>query len=164
MAMSETLRQYFASHHIHYDMKWHPSSETSYQTAFLANVSPLQIAKPVILKNRLQHFVMAVVPAKSKLHLEIINKMLEHAFHLVKESELQSSFRDCELGAIPPVGQAYHMDTIIDDKLLTLDDVYLEGGDHQVLVHLQKQDFAHLMEGLMHNQITLPEQRDNIYH
>ncbi|MDE1462007.1 aminoacyl-tRNA deacylase [Spartinivicinus poritis] len=164
MAMSETLRQYFASRHIRYEMKWHPSSATSYQTALLAHVSPMQIAKPVILKNQFQHYVMAVVPAKSKLQVKIINEMLEHAFHLAKESELQASFRDCELGAIPPVGQAYHMDTIVDDKLLALDDVYLEGGDHEVLIHLHKEDFALLMEGLMHDQITQLEPYGRFYY
>ncbi|WP_163832847.1 aminoacyl-tRNA deacylase [Spartinivicinus ruber] len=164
MAMSETLRQYFANHHIRYDMKWHPSSATSYQTALLAHISPMQIAKPVILKNQFQHFLMAVVPAESKLQIQTINKMLEHAFHLAKESELQASFRDCELGAIPPVGQAYHMDTIVDDKLLALEDVYLEGGDHEVLIHLQKQDFAQLMEGLMHDQLTQSTPYSLFYH
>ena len=50
------------------------------------------------------------------------------------EAEIGAIFSDCAPGAIPPVGAAYGLDTIIDDSIDDLQDVYLEGVERKELV------------------------------
>ncbi len=68
----------------------------------------------------------------------------------VRKSELEEIFFDCERGAIPPVGPAYGIPTVIDESLLQVEDIYLEGGDHEELVHLNATSFADLLTGSRH--------------
>ena len=47
-----------------------------------------------------------------------------------EEGELQILFRDCDLGAIPALGPAYGIETIVDERLDRAAEVWLEAGDH----------------------------------
>jgi Ala-tRNA(Pro) deacylase len=63
-------------------------------------------------------------------------------------------FADCELGAIPPMGRAYGMETIVDDSLAEQPDVYFEAGDHVSLIHVNAMAFQRLMAGARHGRFT----------
>ena len=70
----------------------------------------------------------------------------QHGYEIAEESELRQLFPDCDEGAIPCLGDAFHMDVIVDNALLEAGmDVYIEGGDHHHLLHLSHKDFSRLM-------------------
>ena len=58
--------------------------------------------------------------------------------------EVGQLFDDCELGAIPPVGQPYDMEMIVDDRLNEQPDLYFEAGDHMSLIHVNAVAFQRL--------------------
>ena len=70
------------------------------------------------------------------------------------EVELKDIFQDCELGAVPALGQAYGIDMIWDDELLACDDIYIESGDHEQLLHMSREQFAALMSSYTHEAIS----------
>jgi Ala-tRNA(Pro) deacylase len=39
-------------------------------------------------------------------------------------------------GAVPPFGQVYGIETILDEAFVDAEEVYFEGGDHRALVHV----------------------------
>ena len=51
-------------------------------------------------------------------------------------------FTDCEPGAIPSIGSAYGVNTVIDEMLGQQTDIYFEAGDHRELVHVNGVQFA----------------------
>ena len=59
-------------------------------------------------------------------------------------------FPDCELGAIPPVGMLYDIDTVVDDSLLEQPDIYFEAGDHEHMIHMKRKAFGLLMGDALH--------------
>ena len=130
MAMSTTLKQYLTQQHITYDLVPHRHTESSMNAAGAAHISAAKIAKPVILEDE-NGYVMAVVPAHHHVRINKLNKVLGRKMGLATEQELKSLFLDCEVGAIPPIGQAYGIETIIDDCLGKCPDLYLEAGDHE---------------------------------
>lgn len=69
---------------------------------------------------------------------------------LATEAEVGEIFDDCELGAVPPVGEAYGIDVMLDNSLNDCPDVYFEGGDHVHLVHVSGEDFRQLMPRAIH--------------
>jgi Ala-tRNA(Pro) deacylase len=73
---------------------------------------------------------------------------------LAIESEVGELFRDCDPGAIPAIGAAYRVDTIVDDALLQQPHVYFEAGDHEALVHMTGQAFAAMMANVPHGSFT----------
>jgi Ala-tRNA(Pro) deacylase len=64
---------------------------------------------------------------------------------LATEQELVELFPDCEGGAIPPLGTAYRLVTLVDRDLLKQPEVYFESGDHEHLVKVTGQQFSSLL-------------------
>jgi Ala-tRNA(Pro) deacylase len=73
---------------------------------------------------------------------------------LAPETSLAPVFRDCESGAIPPLGPAYGMKTIVDDSLFGQPEVYFESGDHRGLIRVGGEEFLALLREAMHGQFA----------
>ena len=71
-------------------------------------------------------------------------------------------FPDCENGAVPAVGAAYGLSSIIDDSLDDVDDIYFEGGDHKTLVHISGSQFCELTKKSLHESVCIDD-RSNRY-
>jgi Ala-tRNA(Pro) deacylase len=57
-------------------------------------------------------------------------------------------------GAVPPIGECYALDVILDDSIRRQPDVYLEAGDHATLVHMDQSQFARLMADARHGRFS----------
>jgi Ala-tRNA(Pro) deacylase len=90
-------------------------------------------------------YVMAVLPATHKVDLGAVHRQLNRTLGLATDRELTDLFKDCEPGAIPPLGRTYGVETILDESLDGLQDIYFEAGDHITLVHVTGRDFLRLM-------------------
>lgn len=153
MAIAITLQQYLDSNGIRYDVMPHGYTNSSMNTAEAAKVPGDQLAKSIILEDE-DGYLMAVLPATHHVEIGRLSQQLNRKLGLATESEIARLFTDCELGAIPPVGEAYGMEMIMEDSLSTCEDVYFEGGDHTDIVHVHGEDFKRLMRTAMHGQFS----------
>lgn len=154
MAMAPTLQTYLARKGIAYDLLHHRHTDSSTNSAFSAHVPPNQVAKPVILEDEDGSYLMAVIPANRHVRIGQLNKLLHRRMGLATEAELPALFADCEPGAVPPLGAAYGIDTIVDESLDACPDIYMESGDHSDLIHLKGTTFRRLMRESQHAQIS----------
>ena len=69
---------------------------------------------------------------------------LGHKVDLASEDEIERLFEDCDRGAVPPLGECYGLDVIIDDSIDARRHVYMEGGDHATLIRMEGEQFARL--------------------
>ncbi len=145
MAIALTLRKYLADNGVAYDLVPHGHTSSSMNSAQSAHITGKNLAKSVILEDE-TGYLMAVVPATEHVKFRKVNHALNRHFGMTIESELESLFYDCELGAIPAVGEAYLMESIVDDRLENCSDIYFEAGDHEELVHLKGRSFRKLMK------------------
>ncbi len=153
MAIAQTVSGYLQSRHVTYDVIAHPYSDSSRKAAETAHVPPEQLAKAVILNDR-RGFLMAVVPGDRHVSLDDLWKRLGRRLRLTPETRLAPVFRDCESGAIPPLGPAYGMETIVDDSLVGQPAVYFESGDHRGLIRVGGEEFLALLREAMHGQFA----------
>ena len=164
MPIARTIQAYLEQHRVSYEVISHPHAVTSIETAKAAAVSPCEIAKPVILGDA-RGYVMAVVPGDDHVDIEQLSRRLHRRLHLVPEGTLGLLFSDCELGAIPPLGRAYGIETIVDDRVLAQNHVCFMAGDHDALVRVDADAFHQLIQGVGHAPIgsmpTTP-QRPNL--
>ena len=144
MAIAMTLQEYLRNEHIDYDVVRHTPTARSQDSANEAHIANAQMAKCVIFKDD-QNYMMAVLPANRHVKLDYLDREFHSHFQLVQEYEFQDIFEDCKPGAIPPLGQAYYIDMVVDPSLLDQRDVYVEGGDHETLVHLSSEGFRKLI-------------------
>ena len=153
MAIAITLEEYLEELGISYDMVTHAHTDTSMETAQAAHIPGDNLVKSVLLKDD-QDYVMAIVPSTYHVQLSDLASKFHRHLELVSEAELASIFTDCEIGAIPPIGHAYAIDMIIDNKLLGCDDLYIEAGDHENLVHIKNEDFKQLISNSPRSDFT----------
>ena len=74
--------------------------------------------------------------------------------HLASEPEVAEVYRDCDRGAVPPVGPCYGLDVIIDTSIDQQPELYFEAGDHATLVHVTGGEFARLNPQAKHGSFS----------
>jgi len=146
MTMAATQQRYLIQHETEYDLTLHPHTESSHETAQAAHVADDHIAKAVLVRDA-SDYAIVVIPASNWLKMDYIRHELNRDLHLATEDEVAQLFYDCDPGAVPPLGPAYGIETLLDESLTSLSDVYFEAGDHKQLVHLRGEDFQALLSG-----------------
>ena len=89
-----------------------------------------------------------------RTHLDVIERALHCRVELATEEEISELFPDCDLGAVPPVPEAYAVDAFVDESFDTQPDIYLEGGDHRSLVHMSGEAFRSIMQDVRRARIA----------
>jgi len=146
MTIALTQQRYLIQQRADYDVMLHPRTESSYETAEAAHISEDHIAKAVVVKD-VSDYAMVVIPASNWLKMDYLRHELNRDLHLATEDDIAGLFDDCELGAVPPLGPAYGIETLLDESLTSVADVYFEAGDHELLVHLRGENFQALLSG-----------------
>lgn len=153
MSISGRVKWYLDVNRVPYEIIVHPYTETSRDTAEAASIPIEKMAKAVLLEDA-EGYVLPILPANSRLDIEKVNRQLKRDLQLAKAEDATMLFFDCHDGAIPPMGTAYGIPTIIDDRLLGLGDIYFEGGDHVDLVHMGGDDFFSLIPDANHADLA----------
>lgn len=155
MTTATTLRKFLQAHHVECETVPHPHTATTLDSAIAARINSDCMAKAVMLGDDDGQMVMAVLPASHQLKLKQVRKATGRHLHLVREMDFAQLFPDCEVGAIPALGNAYGMDMVWDDCLADQSDIFLEAGDHESLVHVTGRDFIDLVRDCRHGSISV---------
>ena len=154
MSIPSRLTNYLDQQGAHYEVCPHTHSHSSAETARTARIQPAQLAKSVILEDD-AGCVMAVVPSDKTVMLGEVARMLgRRELRLSDERRIADVFADCELGAVPPVGMAWDMETLVDDDLEAAGTIYLEAGDHECLLRMSHDEFHELMRSARHGHFS----------
>lgn len=149
MATALALEQYLAGHGVAYHVLLHAPTMSSLHTAEASHVSANELAKAVVLKHD-EGYLVAVLPASRHLEWKALSNWLNQNIALATEEEIAWLFPDCAPGAVPPIGEAYGIETIVDDSIAEQSDIYFEGGDHATLIHMAGPAFCRLTARAKH--------------
>jgi Ala-tRNA(Pro) deacylase len=149
MTIATRVEQVLREHGAPYKLVAHKPTGSTHESAEAARVRDDHIAKAVVVRDA-RGPAMAVIPGDTWLDVEALTRETGRPFELDEESDLAALFPDCAPGAVPPLGQAYQMETYLDDALGSLSSVYFESGDHAHLVRVNAETFAELMRGVRH--------------
>ena len=143
MTIAPTFQKYLTAKNVVYDVVAHEPTKSSMRTAEACRVWGDCVAKAVVLRDE-YGYVLAIIPASHHIRLQDLRMQLGLDVDLAAEYEIEELFDDCVSGAIPPVGECYGLDTVVDDSIEEQPEVYLEGGDHTTLIHMSHAQFASL--------------------
>jgi Ala-tRNA(Pro) deacylase len=149
MAISLKLRNYMNRCGVPFEEVPHSYSFQPARAAEASHIPGRRVAKGVLVKAGDQ-YMLAVVPSSKQIKFGDLRRWLGRDVSLAGERDSVPLFADCELGAMPPIGAAFGLETILDDDLLNADDIYFEGGDHRTLVHVQGGDWRRLVRDAGH--------------
>lgn len=109
-------------------------------------ISPKSLLKALPITDGL-NILMAVLPWSYEIDFVSLDVALQGRFKILPLQERHSIFYDCEMGCVPPFGEAYGLGTILDMSLKTLDNIYGETGSQSALLHMGMDDFRFLHGG-----------------
>lgn len=109
-------------------------------------VEPNQIGKSIVLMVADEEPVVVVARGPDVVSLD---KVAEHVnvdpeeVRLAEPDEIQS-FTGYPVGAVPPLGHERPLRTLVDDRVLEHDEVYVGGGSEDVMLEIRSQDLRKL--------------------
>ena len=153
MAIAKRLEEFLDASGLPYEIRSHPPSVHSAQTARRSHVPLAQLAKPVLLADE-YGYVLALVSAAKRIDLDRLGAQLHRTLELASEVEIDGLFRDCEPGALPALGQPYEIPTVYDDALRGLREIYFEAGGHGDVVRMRGADYLELLSNALHGSFS----------
>ena len=153
MTIAVSVQDYLNRAGVDYGTILHEHTRDSTHSAQAAHIPGDRLAKCVVLEDE-RGYLMAVIPSTHKVDLGALHRQLNRNLGLATDRELFELFKDCEPGAVPPLGRTYGLDAIIDERLVDWPDIYFEAGDHCALVHTSGRDFLRLMANAPRGEIS----------
>ena len=129
-----------------YQWSMHADVFSAQALAAREHVPGHQVVKPVLVSAD-GEFVLCALPASYKIDLGELRQQLQcEEVQLADENALQEIFRDCELGAAPPIGRLYGLPTLMDESLFADDRVTFQAGTHTDAVTMTLADYRRVAQ------------------
>lgn len=146
MPIPSNISKFLDSQGIEYQLCTHSRAYTAQGTAQAQHLSGKRLAKVVIVVADNNKMVMTVVPASCRVDLEKMGKLLNTTWiRLATEEEFKDIFPQCELGAMPPLGNIYHLDVWIDEIFQNYPTISFNAGTHAETIQMSFADFERLV-------------------
>lgn len=139
------ISEYLDRNQARYSVLAHPTAYTAQEEAAAAHIPGREWAKTVVCFADDQP-VLAVVPAPSAVDLNRLRRTAQaHSVRLAHEKEFASLYRDCELGAIPPLGPIFGQRVFVDEQLTRDAEVAFSAGSHHDTIRMPYAEFERLV-------------------
>jgi len=146
MTVARKLKQYLDEQHAPYDVLQHEEKFTSPEIAESLHVPGREMAKVVMVQTD-GRLVMAVLPSNRFVDL-IRFAEATHAemVGLATEEDFRRCFPDCEVGAMPPFGNLYGIEVLVDESLARDEEIAFEAGNHHEAIRMKFRDYSELVQ------------------
>jgi Ala-tRNA(Pro) deacylase len=153
MSIAPTLQTYL-DQNVTYELIPHDPAMTSTRTAEACRIPRDCLAKAIVLR-RDGGYMLAVLSASHHIHFPDLRLQFGADISLASEDEISQLFLDCARGAVPPIGKCYGLEVVIDESINGQPEVYMEGGDHETLIHMGHTQFAQLTKDAPHGRFSI---------
>ncbi len=128
------------------------------------------VAKSVLVRVG-SEYVLAVLPATHKIDFDRLRRVLGVAYvELADVAELERVFFDCQPGAVPPLGRAYGVKTVMDAALVGAPEILFDGNQHHEGVRMRLTDYesveapqkAHFAEAITPKRVKPAKKRRKV--
>lgn len=144
MAIPQRIRDYLDSQNVPYETLHHSQAFTAQEVAHSLHVSGKKCVKVVAARGDKKP-VLVVMPASFRLNFQELKSALKaKEAAMLEESELVGLFPDCDLGAVPPLGNLYGIDVWVDRAVASTERILFCAGTHEDCIRMRYSDFAKL--------------------
>jgi Ala-tRNA(Pro) deacylase len=144
-----TVRDLLDRREIPYRWLTHEPTFTTQDLAHAVHRSGHVVIKPVLFEAD-GEMVLCAVPAPAKVdEAELRDALDAHAVRQASELQMKRVFKECELGAEPPIGSLFKLKTVMDDSLGDKLYVTFQAGTHTDAVTISLRDFVELADPIV---------------
>ena len=155
MAIPRSVRSFFERQRVKYAVQAHYRTETLEEAADVAGIPYERVARAVMLKDD-KGLAMAVLPLSHAVDFNQLARQFRRPLSLARRGDYATLFSDCAKGCVPPLGEAYHIETFIDSSLEGLDYICFEPGNRTNMVKMSGNDFANLFRKAWFGRFAFP--------
>ena len=135
------IREFLDGNKVKYAMISHSPAFTAAEVAASAHIPGRDVAKTVIV-NVDGALAMAVVSANREVDMLALRAAAGASFAgLADEAEFATRFEGCQLGAMPPFGNLFGMDTYVDRDLAKEEYIAFNAGTHTDVIAMKFGDY-----------------------
>lgn len=144
MNAKERLEDYLRAHEVPYKVQHHHRAVTAWGVAASERIPAEQLAKVVMVMADME-LVMLVLPASERIYMPQVARVLQaDNVRLAEEGEFALRFFDCEIGAMPPLGNLYGVPMFLDSTLAAEETIYFQACTHTDTISVRSEDFIRL--------------------
>jgi len=142
MAVPQRIRDYLDSQYVPYETLHHSQAFTAQEVAHSLHVSGKKCVKAVVASGD-NKLVIVVMPASHRLNFQELKAALKaNQLEMLVERELVDLFPDCDLGAVPPLGNLYGIEVWVDRAVANAEKILFCAGTHEDCIRMRYSDFA----------------------
>ncbi|MCB0730446.1 MAG: YbaK/EbsC family protein [Ignavibacteriae bacterium] len=143
---SKIIKDFLDQNNIKYVSVKHSKAYTAQEIAATVHIHGKQIAKTVVLKIN-GKLAFAVLPATYKVDFKLLKESLgTEDVRLANEPEFKDKCPGCEVGAMPPMGNLFNMDTYVAASLVEDEEIAFNAGSHTELIRMNYLDYEKLVK------------------
>ena len=151
MAISAKLKKYLDSNKVKYKALKHKLAYTAQEIAAAQEVPGKQVVKSVLVKTD-KAFVLAALSAVQLIDLKKLKSVLKcKSIKIATEKDIEKTIPDYKPGAMPPFGNLFGLETIVDKALREDVEIVFNGGTHKDTVKMKYADFEKLVKPKVSN-------------
>lgn len=141
-----SISDYLDRNQARYSVMSHPTAYTAQEEAAATHVPGGEWAKAVVCMADDQP-ILAVLPAPFAVDLHRLQRAVNaHSIRLAREPEFATLYKDCELGAMPPLGPLYGQRVFVDKKLTADSEITFSAGSHHDAIRMPYREFERLVQ------------------
>lgn len=143
---TKIIKDYLDQNNIKYVSIKHSRAYTAQEIAASAHIDGRKIAKTVVLKIS-GKLAFAVLPATYKVDFDLIREAIgSKDIRLATEQEFKDKCPGCEVGAMPPMGNLFEIETYVAASLVEDEEIAFNAGTHTELIRMNYTDFEKLVK------------------
>lgn len=143
MSIASHLKSFLDERNVRYTLMTHSPAYTAQAAAATLHVPGRELAKTVVVRVGDQT-LLAVLPASCHVNWKKLSAIVGGEARLATEQEFIGLFSDCELGAMPPLGQLYKLPVFVDQTLAADEEIVFNAGTHRDAIRMRYADFTAL--------------------
>ncbi len=150
------LEQYLIDNRVYYEVQEHRQAFTIQEVAAALHEKGLHVAKVFIAWADGQ-LVMLVLPAPALVDLDRVRVLLNaQEVRRAREAEFAKLFPDCDVGAMPPLGNLYYVPVYLDCTLADQATIVFQAGSHRTTLKVAMSDYWRLVQPKVGDFALLP--------
>ncbi len=148
MRLYRKLERVLKRHKVDYEVQVHPETFSSCMTAEAEHISGRKLVKAVMVKADGRD-VMAIVPSNRTVDLLKLSTVLgTNNVRIATVQEFKDLFPDCEIGAMPPLGNLYGISCYADESIGEEEEVVFNAGNHTETISVSTPDFLRVAKAM----------------
>lgn len=149
MACRDKLISLLKERRIPFQIFSHKEIYTAQELASIHHVSGKSLAKVVMIKAD-DELIMIVIGAPYKVDLNKIAELLKaEKVDIANERDFKDIFYDCDIGAMPPLGNLYKIKTFVDENLSKQEEIIFKIGTHNETIKIKYSDYEGIAEPIV---------------